>query len=397
MTATLIAFAVLVSTLSAVQQPAPATTYSVSGRIIDGSTGRPMMGAVAILWERSASRSEGKRVTAGQNGLFEFSNVTPGSYHIGPEMPGMTVPYRTETIDFEIRDGSVTGLGLIITPLGPRLVTVTGKLVMENSAALPISVTRIKANNVSSAVQRDGTFQLQFREDERYKFQLENSPEGMTIKSVSSGLWNPATETLIFPNTPPSTLQVTIAVGTRSVRGRLLDSSGAPAGPEASLTVSLQGAAMPLRELAPNRDGTFEITRLSAGNYELRARQGSGTATQALTVPLTIGNEDRSGLEIALKPLSRQRGRVVIEGAGRLDELQRFHPMMEITDVLGVHRVPIAADGTFEFQSIEGEYAAAIRDLPLGYAHTITIAGSTVEVKLRIVQGDGGFRLLPPR
>jgi hypothetical protein len=397
MTATLVAFAVLVSTLSAVQQPAPATAYSVSGRIIDGSTGRPMIGAVAILWERSASRSDGKRATVGQNGVFEFSNIVPGSYLIAPAMPGLTVPYRTETIDIEVRGGSVTGLGLIITPLGPRLIPVSGKLVMENGAAIPDALAIIKANNTSTAIQRDGSFQLQFREDERYKLKLENLPEGITIKSVSAGSWSPASETLVFPSTPPASLQITLAVGTRVVRGRLLDSAGAAAGAEASLTLSLQGAASPLREVAPNRDGTFEIARLSPGNYELRARHGSGAATQFVTVPIAIGNQDRSGLEIALKPISRQRGLLVIEGAGRLEELQRFRPMMEITDVLGVHRVPIAADGTFEFQSIEGEYAAAIRDVPLGYAHTITIVGSTVEVRLRIIQGDGpGLRLLPP-
>ena len=72
---------------------------------------------------------------------------------------------------------------------------------------------------------------------------------------------------------------------------------------------------------------------------------------------------------------------------------------IEITDVLGIHRIPIAADGTFEFQSFEGDYVAAIRDLPVGYDPTITIEKSAVEVKLRVIQGDGfpGFRLLQPR
>jgi hypothetical protein len=99
-----------------------------------------------------------------------------------------------------------------------------------------------------------------------------------------------------------------------------------------------------------------------------------------------------------LKGMTRQKGRVVIDGAGRVEELERFHPVIEVHDVLGVHRVPIAADGTFEFDSFEGEYAAAIRDLPIGYDRpSVSITGSSVEVKLRVMQGDGGFRLLPPR
>jgi hypothetical protein len=398
MTATLLAFAVLVLAPMAFQQAAVPAAHSVSGRIVDGSTGKPMIGAVAILWERSSTRSEGRRSTVGQSGTFEFTNVSPGSYQIAPVMPGLIVPYRTETIDIEVRNDSVTGLGLIITPLGPRPASVSGKVVMEGGGAIPASLARISANAESSGLQRDGTFQLQFRPQEKYLLRLEDLPQGTSIKSVSAGTWDAASQTLSFPSTPPASLQVMLAVGARTIRGRVLDQARVAAAPDASLTLSGPSRVTPLREITLGRDGTFEIPRLTSGDYELKARQGVGTATQFGTARVTVGNQDRNGLELVLKPMTRQTGQVAIEGAGRIEELQRFRPVIEINDVLGVHRIPIAADGTFEFQSFEGGYAAAIRDLPLGYATTIAIVGTTVEVRLRVVQGDGpGLRLLPPR
>jgi len=159
----------------------------------------------------------------------------------------------------------------------------------------------------------------------------------------------------------------------------------------------MRSAFAATRDIPINRDGTFLIGRLRAGDYELKAVQGSGSTMQFAALPLTIGAQDHSGVELRLKPATRHKGRVVIEGAGRVEDLQRFRLVIEIVDVLGVHPVPIAADGTFEFHSFEGGYSATIKDLPLGYEPSIVIAGSSVEVKLRILQGDGFEFLRLPR
>jgi len=124
---------------------------------------------------------------------------------------------------------------------------------------------------------------------------------------------------------------------------------------------------------------------------------GSGPATQVARMLLTLGAQGLTGIQVVLKGTTLQKGRIVIEGAARLEELLRFEPTIEISDVLGVHRVPIRLDGTFEFQSFEGDYSVAIRDVPLGYEKFIAVTGSTVEIKLRVVQGDGFFRVLPPK
>jgi Carboxypeptidase regulatory-like domain len=399
MTATLVAFVVLTLTTSVRQQPsAGVKTYSVSGRVIDGTTGGSIADTVVVIWERLRERASGRRIPS-SNGTFVIPNVTPGSYIMAAEVPGGRFSYRTETVDFEVRDRDVTGLGLIITPLGPRATSVTGRFVMENGGTLPTSLTRITAAGESSAIQRDGSFQLRLRTEEKYPIHLEGLPEGTYVKAVSAGFWNPEAETLLFSSAPPATLQITLAVGDRTVRGRVIDASGAVPRSEVTVSIFRPPSTHPFRSVSVGADGTFEIDRLRAGDYELKAKMGSGLATQIARLLLTVGNQSPSGVQMILKGTKPQQGHVVIEGAGRLEELQRFQPMIEVTDVLGVHRVPIRLDGTFEFQSFEGDYLVAIRDVPLGYEKFITVTGSTVEVRLRVVQGDGPrfFRPLQPK
>jgi hypothetical protein len=215
---------------------------------------------------------------------------------------------------------------------------------------------------------------------------------------VSAGVWNPEGETLLFSSTPPATLQITLAVGDRTVRGRVLDKSGAVPRSEVVLSVSTPLSTRPVRNVSAGADGSFEIDRLRAGNYELKAKMGTGPATQIGRLLLTIGDQSPSAIQMVLKGTTLQKGHVVIEGAGRLEELQKFQPFIEVTDVLGVHRVPIRLDGTFEFQSFESEYSVYIRDVPATYEKFVTVTGSTIEVKLRVIQGDfPSFRVLQPK
>ena len=269
---------------------------------------------------------------------------------------------------------------------------------MEGGRPLPASITRIMAGAESSAVQRDGSFQLQFRAEEPYLIRLEELPEGTYIRSTSAGVWNPTAETLVFSSTPPSTIQFTLAVGNRALLGRVLDKSMAPAGTQAVLTLSMPSSPASVRRVPVNADGTFAIAQLRPGDYELKARLGSGSTMQSATLPVSITNQDRAGVDVVLKEVTLQKGRLVIEGIGRLEELQRFRPTIEVTDILGVHQLPVGPDGTFEFRSFQGEYSVAIRNLPNTYDSDITISESSVEVRVRVIQGDfPGLRLRQPK
>jgi len=395
MTATLVALAVLALAPGVHQQPAPQGTYTVSGRVVDGTNGRAISGAVIVLWDRSKERASGMRFPT-PTGVFDIPNVAAGLYTLAAEVPGARFSYRTETVDLEVRNANVSGLGLIITPVGPRLTTVSGRLLMEGGTPLPASIIRIRSGAESTVVQRDGSFQLQFRAEEKYPVRVEDLPQGAYIKTISAGSWNPDSEILVFSATPPPTIQVTLAIGARTVRGRVVDKAKSPA--QAMLTLSMPSSPTSARQVPVNADGSFEVGQVRSGDYELRARLGSGATTQTGKLQVTVANQDRTGLEVALKEMTLQKGRIVMEGVGRLEDLHVFRPVIEVTDILGLHPIPIRTDGTFEFQSFEGDYRVAIRNLPVTYESFITVGGSSVEVKVRVVQGDiPGFRFLPPR
>ena len=379
------------------QRGAAATGFGISGRVVDARSGKPLGDAVAVLWERSKTRSTGRRLPVNSNGTFEFIGIPPGLYRLAAEVPGARLSYRMESVDIEIRDRDVSGLGLLITPLGPPLVTVNGKIAVEGGRRVPASLTRISNGQESSPVGSDGSFQLRLSSDEKYQVTLENLPEGYYIKAVSAGSWDPAAEVLVFNSRPPSSLQITLAEGTRRIRGRILDRMGRPAGSQTLVTLSGPARSTPARKVSLNGDGTFEVNRLGPGDYELMGRLGTGNAMQFATLQLNIANQDRAGIELVLKPLTVQKGRVVIEGVGRIEELLRFRPMVEITDVLGVRQVAVRRDGTFEFQSFEGEYSVDMNDLPIEYDDpSIEIDGSSVDVRLRIILTDAPFRFTPP-
>ena len=86
MAATVVAFVMLVLFTPLHQQSAAVKTYSVTGRVIDGTTGGSINGAVIVFWDRSASRLSGRR-TPVSNGTFVITNVTPGQYTIAAEVP----------------------------------------------------------------------------------------------------------------------------------------------------------------------------------------------------------------------------------------------------------------------------------------------------------------------
>src|SRR5688572_20124355 len=99
MTSTLVALAVLILTSFTRQQPNVGQgSYTVSGRVVDGTTGRAINGAVVVIWERSKQRTSGTRFQS-PAGDFEIPRVSPGQYTIAAEVPGARFSYRTETVD----------------------------------------------------------------------------------------------------------------------------------------------------------------------------------------------------------------------------------------------------------------------------------------------------------
>jgi hypothetical protein len=368
---------------------------SITGRVIDGSTGKSLTGAVVFLWQGGTNRESGRKASAAPDGTFQFNNVAPGVFQIAPALIEPRFSYRTEPMEISVANQNITGLGLLITPAGPPLISLTGRLVMEGGARLPASLTRLRAGETLTTVNPDGSFQLRLRAREKYEIVLETVPANYYVKAVSTGAWNTDSQVLLFDNTPPSSIELTVAAGNRRIQGRILDSTKSPAQPGTAVIVRGPLPSARTRTIAPNSKGTFEVTGLRAGSYDIEARYGSGDSIQFAASQQTVGAQDLVGLEVVLRPLSAQKGRLVMEGIARLDDVMRFKPRISIKDILGIRQVTVRPDGTFDFQSFDEGFSAEAQGLPFGYDSDIVIVsgarnGYSVEVRIRIVQGLPG-------
>jgi protocatechuate 3,4-dioxygenase beta subunit len=104
------------------------TTYTASGRIVDGNTGQPLANVNWGFkhWTNAGSGSGNAGATSNERGEFKLEGLTPGQYAITvKQRPGSY--FRGKDVPFEIVDRDVTGLE-VRTSTGASL---SGVLVLD--------------------------------------------------------------------------------------------------------------------------------------------------------------------------------------------------------------------------------------------------------------------------
>jgi hypothetical protein len=368
------------------QAPSPAPAMKVSGRVVNGETGKPFAGAIVTLSNSSGNASK-RSVTVGADGLFEFLNVLRGQYQLRAEDPKPDLPSRTETMEIEVLSRDLNELGLIISPAVPK-VEITGRVVIANGGSLPAAISAVKFSEESASVRPDASFQLRLRPAERYVVTLDRPVEGYYVESVSTGDWDAATGIWTFRGKPGGTVQVVLGVGTRRIRGRIL-SAGKTAAPQATATLTGPSPTTAIRDVVLGSDATFSLGGIRSGEYELRAKHEAGEDTQAGLLRFRVAAQDRSDLELVLKSLAPIQGQLVVPVSRTMEELMVFKPYVELSDAMGKRRVTIDTKGTFQFRSFDGDFIVEIKNLPVEFrVDSISTGPSSVKVLLRIVQSD---------
>ena len=117
----------------------PFTAFKVTGRIVDGETGKPVpnisYGIYARTNEGSSQSSSGEISNA--NGEFRFEGVMPGKYSVYIE-PQQNSDMRAEPIPFEVVDHDVTGL--VIKTI--KAASISGVVIVEGTED-PAAVAKI--------------------------------------------------------------------------------------------------------------------------------------------------------------------------------------------------------------------------------------------------------------
>jgi hypothetical protein len=88
------------------------TTYTASGRILDGQTGKPLprVGYAVTRYIEHGSSSTGYDTLTNSRGEFRLENLSPGKYGVAMQDRTGSGEWRAEEVLFEIIDQDVTGL-----------------------------------------------------------------------------------------------------------------------------------------------------------------------------------------------------------------------------------------------------------------------------------------------
>ena len=264
------------------------TTYTASGRILDGPTGKPLPGvayAVTRYVEHGASTT-GYDTLTNSRGEFRLENLSPGKYGVAMQDRTGKGEWRAEEVLFEITDQDVTGL-VVKTE---KAASVSGVVVIEGpedkSAREQLTKTQLgigvsteasphRGYGSSTTPAQDGSFRIAGLGGGTASFSMYSTNMFRIVRVERNGVVLNRT----FPIKPSEQItdfRIFVTYGNASIRG----------------VVTLANGKMPpdgrffiwLRKLGedPNAPGVysdasrqmdsrgqFVIENLTAGTYEL--------------------------------------------------------------------------------------------------------------------------------
>jgi hypothetical protein len=145
--------------------------FTVSGRIIDGESGRPLsnVGYGIKTFFQGGGGSSSSRAVSNQDGEFKFENLGPGSYAVYVQPPPDS-DWGADPVRFEIADQDVTGLVLktvkggsasgVIVVEGPDDKRLLASLVKTQLNAWISNQNSDESSRQSATIHQDGTFRV---------------------------------------------------------------------------------------------------------------------------------------------------------------------------------------------------------------------------------------------
>jgi hypothetical protein len=117
-------------------------------------------------------------------------------------------------------------------------------------------------------------------------------------------------------------------------------------------------------------DGSFTVSNVSPGNYTLIVNTGPGPDGEGAAVPVTVANEDLSGINIVTGKGASITGRIVaaigstgslpVAGLQVFPQSPRLEPMM----MMGSGPGRVESDGTFRVSGLRGRRIFRVNGLP---------------------------------
>ncbi len=306
--------------------------HDVSGRIVDGATGKPVPNVMLGLQMSDGNQSSSISTsgwTSNQLGEFKFQNLTPGKYSIYLEQQ-MNSDFRADPIPIEVIDQDVTGL--VIKTL--RGATVSGLIVFEHGDSksdvvkpsqllLEMFVQREGQDGGigrSVSVKPDGSFRIGGLQAGTANFMVTsnvNQRMGFRIMRVERDGVVQLRGIEIKDEEEVTGVRLVVRFGNGTVRGTVRAENGElPPPPRLAVWLTIPGEdaanSLPTFMSQPQVDsrGRFLFENLPAGAYEVNAsvftsrgrvstKQQVNVADGVVTeVTLTLNLKPNSGAEI---------------------------------------------------------------------------------------------------
>jgi TonB family protein len=254
-------------------------------------------------------------------------------------------------------------------------VTISGEIrTREGRFAAGVRVSAMAVPE-AGAPANNGTALLSISTtDSEGRYKLENVQPGryyITAGFVDTPTYYPgasavsgATVVSVLSGTPVTGINFTVAntLGV-NVSGRVRRTTGT--GGVAGQPVMMIGGSRALQQTTTAADGSFQFSRVVPGTYQL----SSTAARTNPPVSFVVGDQDVTGIEIAVIPTVTVIGNVVIEGNGMWPRVQlQLSPFKGTGQTAGWTFSTSGTDGSFRGVLPEGDYRVSWVALPAGYA-----------------------------
>jgi hypothetical protein len=396
-------------TVTAAEQPRPVVppgTASVSGRVVEASTRRPLANAIITLADLSGA-GELTTITNAE-GQYVIEGVAAGFYRVSASLDGYA-RFEAPRKSFIPLPGSVMvgvaggdvrrGVDLALAPGG----TITGRVTDAEQKPVKEGIMLAMLIDDSGGISFNGSSNV--RTNERGEYTIRNLPAGryrLSVRWIDPEMVRAKAgfdvEPTYFPGTRQAheAMSLTLAPGgaLRGIDIRLAPSElvrfsgyvlrGASEGP-IEAHVALPSFTIRTATIAAD-DGAFEVTHLKPGPLTFWARAATADGFEAAWTELDLG-ADMTGLILPMMPTAEIRGRVVMNDGAPLPEglqvaAHLVDPDGARLDILSRDKADIAGDGTFHLHGVFGH-------------RTLTVIGLTHEHMLdRVEHGKSVIKML---
>jgi hypothetical protein len=366
--------AVALALSSQVTAGIPIGASTLSGRVIDHITRRPLSEAVVTL--TSDDLKHKLSTTTDDSGTFEFTRIASGAYIVDAELPG----YVPQTLGMEDgrRDAALirVAAGEHRRSIELALVrggSITGRVTSDDGQ--PVRNAQLGVLEATGGAGARRFMQsVRARTNERGEFLLADLPEGsyyvsaMAPDHTADGL-APGFRQVFFPGSTSingaTAVEVRATATTGGInltlpRNLLIKLSGTvlrgiSAGP---ITATLLRDGSFLQNVKVARDGSFSTQLREPDTYTLVATAETDDATEAGAIAVAMAT-DVDGVVLSLAPTGIIAGRVITDdGTPTPEDVIQISAVLahdgKPIDPLSRNRADVKPDGSFEVHRVFG-------------------------------------------